>query len=187
MGRRSPITHESLFNLAEQGKIFYIYDTAKRLQSQYPKQHRSLIANIAKRSRYFVANTARINARSEILGQSEVGFRFYEGAAAGSVMIGVPPNNEAYKKHFDWPDAVIDVPYDTRDMAKILGDLDSQPQRLNEIRKNSIVQTLQRHDWCYRWRYILDLVKLTPKPALLAREKRLRELADLVRRSNDEA
>jgi len=153
------------------------------MQTFYPQQHRSLVANIAKRSRYFLANVAKINYRSETHGQSEIGFRFFEGAAAGTVMIGEHPENEAFRKHFDWPDAVIQVPYDTANIAEVLADLDSQPERLERIRKNNIVQCLLRHDWAYRWRAILEMVGLEPRPGLLAREERLRKLAEHVQQA----
>ena len=177
MGRKSPVTHLSLLKLAEQGKIFYIYDTIHRMDTFYPQQHRFLVANIAKRSRYFWANIAKINAQSETQGQIEVGFRFFEGAASGTVMLGEPPKNDAFKEYFDWPDAVIPVPYDTENIGEILADLDSQPERIREIRKNGVVQSLLRHDWVYRWKAILDMVGLEPRPALIAREERLKKLA----------
>jgi len=183
LGRKSPVTHQALLDMAAQGRIFYIYDTIPSMQTFYPQQHRSLVANIAKRSRYFLANVAKINYRSETHGQSEIGFRFFEGAAAGTVMIGEHPENEAFRKHFDWPDAVIQVPYDTANIAEVLADLDSQPERLERIRKNNIVQCLQRHDWAYRWRAILEMVGLEPRPGLLAREERLRKLAEHVQQA----
>jgi hypothetical protein len=163
--------------MAEQRQIFYIYDTIDKMDTFYRRQHRSLLANIAKRSRYFIANTGKINKTVETQGQNEIGSRFFEGAAAGTVMIGDPPENGVFKKHFDWPDAVIHVPYDTADIAEVLTDLDSQPDRLAKIRKNNVVQSLLRHDWVYRWRDILDIVGLEPKPTLLEREQRLKELA----------
>ena len=180
MGRRSDVTHRSLLKMAERGEIFYIYDTSERMQTQHPRQHRSLIANIAKRSRYFVANVAKINYQSETHGQVEVGFRFFEGAGAGTVMFGETPENEVFHKNFDWPDAVIHVPYDTENIGGILAELDSQPQRLDAARKNNIIQSLLRHDWVYRWRDILNIAGLEPKPALLARENHLKQLAKIV-------
>jgi hypothetical protein len=150
------------------------------MQTQHPRQHRSLIANIAKRSRYFVANVAKINYQSETHGQVEVGFRFFEGAGAGTVMFGETPENEVFHKNFDWPDAVIHVPYDTENIGGILAELDSQPQRLDAARKNNIIQSLLRHDWVYRWRDILNIAGLEPKPALLARENHLKQLAKIV-------
>jgi len=184
MGRKSMITHQALLKMAEQRRIFYIFDTICQMETLYPRQHRSLIANIAKRSRYFVANTAKIDKRCETHGQSEIGFRFFEGAASGTIMIGEPPENRTFRKHFDWPDAVIHVPYDTVDIARILADLDSQPERLAEIRKNNVVQSLLRHDWVYRWRSILDMVGLKPRPALIAREERLKKLVEDVTKAS---
>ena len=180
MGRRSDVTHRSLLNMAERGEIFYIYDTIEVMETQHPRQHRSLVANIAKRSRYFVANTAKVNRQSETHGQVEVGFRFFEGAGAGTVMIGEVPKNEVFHKYFDWPDAVIHIPYDTENIRKILTELNSQPERLSVARKNNVIQCLLRHDWVYRWRDILSITGLEPIPALLVRESRLRELANTV-------
>lgn len=178
MGRKSLITHQALLKMAEQRGIFYIYDTFENMKTLLPRDHRILLANIIKRSRYFIANTAKINLHYETKGQSEVGYRFVEGAAAGTVMIGEPPENEVFRKHFYWPDAVIRVPFDSPNIAEALADFDSQPERLAEIRKNNIVQSLLRHDWVYRWRAILDIVGLKPGPALIAREERLKKLAE---------
>jgi len=181
MGRKSEVTHRFLLKMAERGEIFYIYDTIKTMETQQPAQHRNLIASIAKRSRYFIANVAKINRQSETHGQIEVGFRFFEGAGAGTVMLGEAPENEVFNKNFDWPDAVIHVPYDTENISEILAGLDSQPKRLDAARKNNIIQSLLRHDWVYRWRNILNIVGLEPKPALLARENRLKQLAKIVK------
>lgn len=180
IGRKSTVTHQSLLKMAEQKGIFYIYDTYDTLrswQTQSYKHHRSLIANIAKRSRYFIANAPKIDRKAETCGQNEISYRFFEGAASGTIMIGDPPKNEDFRKHFDWPDAVIRVPFGTADVAEVIADLDSNPDRLKKIRKNNVIQSLLRHDWVYRWRAILDIVGLEPKPALIAREKHLKKLA----------
>ncbi len=184
LGRKSQVTHKALLDLAQKKHFFYIYDTVPCMKTFYPRQHRDLIANIAKRSRYFVANTAKINRQCETHGQIEVGFRFFEGAAAGTVMFGVPPENEAFREYFDWPDAVINVPFDSPNIADILAELDSQPERLEKIRKNNIVQSLLRHDWVYRWKSILKMSGLDPRPALVAREKRLKELANVIKKNS---
>ncbi len=184
MGRKSLITHQALLRMAEQRQIFYIYDTFGGMKTLLPRDHRILLANIAKRSRYFIANAPKIDKQSETGGQTEISYRFFEGAASGAVMIGETGENEPFKKRFDWPDAVIHVPYDTVDIAEILADLDSQPERLAEIRKKSVVQSLLRHDWVYRWRVILDMVGLKPRPALIAREERLKKLAEDVTKAS---
>jgi len=184
MGRKSPITHQALLKMAEQRQIFYIYDTFENMKTLLPRDHRILVANIAKRSRYFIVNAPKIDQQFETGGQTEISYRFFEGAASGAVMIGETGENEPFKKHFDWPDAVIRVPYNTGDIAEILADLDSQPERLGKIRKNNVIQSLLRHDWVYRWRAILDMVGLEPRPALLAREKRLKKLAEDIKKTS---
>lgn len=180
LGRKSPVTHQALLKMAEQRKIFYIYDTFERMKTFLPRDHRILIANIAKRSRYFVANAPKIDRPSETGGESGLSYRFLEGAASGTVMIGEPRENEEFRKHLDWPDAVIHVPFDAPNIAEILADLDSQPERLEQIRRNNVVQCLLRHDYVYRWKAILDMVGLKPRPALIAREKHLKKLAEMV-------
>jgi hypothetical protein len=114
-----------------------------------------------------------------------MGFRFFEGAAAGTVMIGQPPDIPAFRENFDWPDAVIPIAYDEPNIAKILADLDSEPKRLAEIRKNNVIQSLLRHDWVYRWKDILHIAGLKPTPAIAAREKRLHEIANMTQFSGE--
>jgi hypothetical protein len=181
MGRKSLVTHQALLKMAEEGKIFYIYDTFENMKTLLPRDHRILVANIAKRSRYFIANAPKIDRPFETHGQGEISYRFFEGAASGTLMIGETRESEAFRKHFDWSDAVIPIPYDTENIAEILAELDSQPKCLEAARKNNVVQCLLRHDWVYRWRDILNIAGLEPKPALLARENRLKQLAKIVK------
>jgi spore maturation protein CgeB len=172
--------------MAAQKQIFYIYDTVHsgRMFTSVPSEHRDLIASIAKRSRYFLAYPPKIDQPWQTSGQDEIGFRFFEGAASGTVMIGQPPDKQAFREHFDWPDAVIPMAFDEPDVAKFLKKLDSEPERTAEIRKNGVVQSLLRHDWAYRWREILGIVGLAPRPELVAREQRLENLAEIVNNMN---
>lgn len=178
IGRNSQITHKALLKMARQKEIFYIYDTTIRKETAWPSEHRSLIANIAKRSRYFLVNPAKIDRRFETGGQNEIGFRYFEGAAAGTVMIGESPRTDVFKEHFGWTDSVIHVPFDSPNIAGILDKLDSQPQRMAEARKNNVVQSLLRHDWAYRWNTILNLADLKPDASLIDRLDSLKKLAE---------
>ncbi|MDT8303792.1 MAG: glycosyltransferase, partial [Sedimentisphaerales bacterium] len=181
IGRKSKVTHRALLKMAEQNMIFYIYDTIIRKETDQPAEHRSLIANIAKRSRYFLVNPAKIDRQFETCGQNEIGFRYFEGAAAGTVMIGEHPETEVFREHFGWTDSVIHMPFDTPDVANILADLDSEPERIAEARKNNIVQSLLRHDWAYRWNTILNLAGLKPNTALTERLEYLTKLAEEIK------
>jgi spore maturation protein CgeB len=181
IGRKSQVTHRALLKMAEQKKIFYVYDTIIRKDTARPAEHRSLIANIAKRSRFFLVNPAKIDRQFERGEQNEIGFRYFEGAAAGTVMIGEYPETEAFSEHFGWPDSVIRTPFDSPDIAEILAELDYQPDRIAEARKNNIVQSLLRHDWAYRWSTILNIAGLKPSPALTDRLEHLKKLAEEIK------
>lgn len=178
IGRKSRVTHEALLKMAEQNKIFYLYDTIIRKETARPQEHRSLIAGIAKRSRFFLVNPAKINQRFETGKQDEIGFRYFEGAAAGTIMIGEHPRTKAFEDHFGWTDSVIRVPFDTPDIADKLAELDSQPDRLEKARKQNIIQSLLRHDWAYRWNTILNIAGLKPSDALIKRLDFLKKLAE---------
>lgn len=181
IGRKSQVTHRALLKMVTQNKIFYIYDSMHGMYTARPVEHRSLIANMAKRSRYFLVNPAKIDRQFETCGQNEIGFRYFEGAAAGTVMIGEHPETEVFREHFGWPDSVIHVPFDTPDIADILAELDSQPERIQEARKNNIVQSLLRHDWAYRWNTILNIAGLKPGTPLTDRLEYLKNLAEEIK------
>ena len=81
-------------------------------------------------------------------------------------MVGTTPKCPEWEQSFDWPDAVIEIPYETTKIADILADLDSQPERLALARYNNIVNSLRRHDWAHRWRTILRAAEMEPRQAL---------------------
>ncbi|MBF2064014.1 MAG: glycosyltransferase family 1 protein [Calothrix sp. C42_A2020_038] len=179
IGRRSPIIHQALLEFSEQKNLLYLYDTLKGLQMNNYKEHRKLYSNLIKRSRYFIANKAKFDTPEQTGGQEEIGSRFFEGAAGGAVMIGIPPNNEAFNTIFDWNDAIIPIGYDTSNLSDIITELDKQPERLHQIRENNIVNTLLRNDWVYRWEKVLEKVGLHITPKMISRKNYLHDLAKL--------
>jgi len=79
---------------------------------------------------------------------------------------------------FPSADAVVSLPYDCRDVADVLADLEGQPERVAQIRADNVGGTLERHDWAHRWRAILNDVGLQPLSGIEARLARLAEMAD---------
>jgi Glycosyl transferases group 1 len=187
IGRRSPVTHSALVKLAAARRIFYYFDTIAassgidRKQRTFsvadPAQHRLLLASLLQRSRYFIANRSRIDEPEHTGGQEEIAGRFYEGAAAGAVMLGEPPNAEQFRSQFGWPDAVIRMPFDCPDVERVLADLDADPQRLARVRHENARQAALQHDWLHRLEVIFKTVGLVPTPAMSQRRRRLEELA----------
>lgn len=187
IGRRSPVTHERLVSLAAARRIFYYFDTfaggSGREQKQRtfrvadPRQHRLLLASLLQRSRYFIANRSRVNEPEHTGGHEEIAGRFYEGAAAGAVMLGEPPNAEQFRSQFGWPDAVIRMPFDCPDVERVLAELDADQERLARIRHENARQAALQHDWNHRLESVFRTVDLNPTPAMRERRGHLDELA----------
>jgi hypothetical protein len=180
IGRRSERTHQALLRLAAENKIFYVHDTIDSLQAYDIPEHRRMMADMLKRTRYFLVNPGKINRPDETGGQVEFGYRYFEGATPGTIMVGEIPRNKEFEKIFHWEDAVIEMPFDSEDIGDIIKNLDSQPDRQTNIRRNNITQTLLHHDWVYRWEEVLNIAGLQPLPALHGRKDELRERASLV-------
>jgi hypothetical protein len=167
-----------LLDLARERRLFYLYDTfSGNIPVQNPAEHRLQLGNLIKRSRFFLANRAKANEEGETGRQEELGFRFFEGAAGGAVMIGEAPEVASFQEHFDWPDALIHLPFGSPRIGELIAGLKGQPQRLARIRRDNVVHVLRRHDWAYRWRAVLEYLGLTPLKGLREREGRLAALA----------
>jgi hypothetical protein len=182
IGRRYDSIHHELLTAAERGDIFYVYDShvgGGLTEVHDDRQHRELFANIAKRSRYFVVATAKMDQPDYRQGQVEVGYRYYEGAAAGAVMIGDAPDCDAYRELIGWPEAVIQIQPDGSDTMAVLNELGSDRERLAAISRRNTKEALLRHDWSHRWNEMFRIVGIDPSPRKAAREQRLKHLAEL--------
>jgi hypothetical protein len=180
IGRRSAAIHQALLQLAVRSEIFYVHDTIRAAATEAldHREHRDLLANIAKRSRCFLVAPAKMDAPGETRGQVEIGYRYYEGAAAGCVMLGQAPECDAFRHQFDWPDAVVEVDPDGSDVVKALRSLGLDRSRVRQISTRNATEALLRHDWIYRWKDILRTVGVQPSAGLAAREERLKQLAE---------
>ena len=184
IGRRSPVTHQALLDRAERQQSVYYYDTVaasgadlrdRTFRVDSPNEHRRMLATLLKHTCYYIANRGYVNYPTG--GHDWISARFYEGAAAGTVMIGEPPRTEEFKQQFDWPDAVIHVPFDSPDIGRIITDLDGDPERLRAIRRNNVREAAQRHDWLHRIQVVFDILGLAPTEKMHARAKRLERIA----------
>lgn len=179
VGRRWEGIHQALLKQAADREIFYVYDTLQTGESQAAdhRQHRDLYANVAKRSRFFLVAPGKVNVQEETRGQIEIGFRYYEGSAAGTIMVGQAPDLDRFRSLFDWPDAVVRLEPDGSDTTRVLRGLMAEPVRMQEISRRNVRGALLRHDWVYRWRQILEIAGLEPGAGTNRREARLRTLA----------
>lgn len=182
VGRRWSGIHHALLRTASSKEIFYIYDTVAGVANLEPhdyEHHRDLYANLAKRSQYFVVAPAKMDAPEETQGQVEIGYRYFEGAAAGAVMIGQRADCEAFRESFNWPDVVIEIQPDGSDVHDVLSRLRQEPERISTISRRNAAEALLHHDWLYRWKKIFRVSGIEPSPGMVAREQHMKDLAQL--------
>ncbi|MEA5463759.1 glycosyltransferase [Leptothoe sp. PORK10 BA2] len=181
IGRRPAETHQSLFQYSQQNNnFFYYYDTFNnpgKLEIGNPREHRAKLIDVLQRSRYNIAAHARFDATSETGGQQEIGFRYFEGVAAGTVLVGMPPMGDVFPHYFDWEDPIIKVNLFEQDVLEVIQALNAQPETVERMRRRNVANSLRKHDWVYRWRDILATFNLAPSPAVIERENHLQQLA----------
>src|SRR5262249_14922673 len=149
IGRRSAVTHAALLARARERGIFYYYDTIRMTSGvshagqqvtfsvMDPAEHRFKLASLLKLSRYFLASRARAN--EPVAEQDELSGRFFEGAAAGAVMIGVRPRTGKFLTQFDWPEAVVDAPWDDPDVGALIERLGAEARPPRPTRPDRVV------------------------------------------------
>ncbi|MDF3813914.1 glycosyltransferase, partial [Rhodopseudomonas sp. BAL398] len=145
-----------------------------------PPPHRRLRARVQNTRVYFSANPRHVNYPGCGAGRDEISARFYEGAAAGTVMLGEAPRIDEFKRQFDWPDAVIHLPFDSPDIGQILAELNGNPGRLRAVMRENARQAALRHDWLYRIQTVFEIMGLAPTEQMQIRAQRLAEIASRV-------
>lgn len=179
IGRRFPGVHASLRGLAAAGDFFYVHDTfvGSDMQPSDHREHRELYANMAKRSRFFMVAPGKMDATDETGGQVEIGYRYYEGCAAGAILLGQVPECDSFYEMFGWTDSVVPIRTDGSDTVAVLSELLAQPERMHAISRENTIQALLRHDWVYRWKDVYKVAGIPSSQGMLKREARLKALA----------
>lgn len=177
VGRRSRVTHEALRARPE---LMLHYDTTAAGAVKDPQEHRMQYAAFAQRSRFFIANRAKFQNRDQDRHAPEIGARFFEGAAAGAVLIGDHPGGAQFDEHFGWNDALIRQPSDAPNIGDLVDDLLAQPGRLADISRRNVTECLRRHDWAHRFALVAADVGLERHPRLQERLANLEVMASKV-------
>ena len=186
IGRRSQESHDALIRIARERRLFYYYDTISGNGCKYGltasdmEQHRMLLANLVKRSKYFLVNPGKFDLPGDIGGEEIIGARYFEGAASGAIMIGGKPKNPEFDKSFPWPNPVLQLGSGPDAIEDLLDERLRSPERQEAMRINNVFHSLREHDWAYRWEAILKMTGLEVSPLLAERKRRLEALAKTV-------
>jgi hypothetical protein len=110
MGRRIEKRHAKFVHWSNKSGAFYFFDTAGNVPMIDHREHRKRYINILNRTKLFVVSPGKVvNPLNEVLPE-EIGYRYFEGAACGTVMIGDIPNSPVFKECFDYPNPVLPIP-----------------------------------------------------------------------------
>ncbi|NIJ78677.1 hypothetical protein FHT08_003818 [Xanthomonas campestris] len=170
IGRRMPQVHAQWLAHAQANPdFFYLHDVLRGGAVQDWAAHRLQSAAMIKRAKFFMAHDFVVDTQGFFKGvkKQALATRYFEGAAGGAVILGSAQACPEFAQHFDWEDAVIELPADGEEVGLFLRDLEQQPDRLERARLHNTVQCLRRHDWAHRWAQILQTLQL-PRPPLMA-------------------
>lgn len=179
-GRRLPGTHAPLLAAAQEGRLFYHYDTVRgAFDVTGHVEHRAALAALLQRARYGVVyqNNDEPGRVARTGGEESLTNRYFETLAAGAVMLGSAPDVADFAAAFDWPDAVVPLPAPAPAVLDVIAELDADPARLDRARRAAVTASLRRHDWAHRWQAVLDAVGMAPHARLRDRLARLEERA----------
>lgn len=187
MGRRTAREHQALYAAAEAAGLSYLFATTAPENIPNLGEHRRQLIHRIQCSKLFVVAPSRSNEPEVTGGQEEVGFRYFEGAAAGAVMIGRAADTPTFEECFSWPEAVIPLPSGPAQYPAFLAELLSQPERLAGVRSDGMYHCLTRHDWAFRIEALLQLVGLGGLGDTQAMTRRKQELHRLAALSSKDA
>ena len=176
IGRRSATQHEAALQWTSDNDGWYHFDTFGPPTVTQPYVHRQVTAALFANAAVSVCNYARFD-QPEVTGiQAEVGARYVEALAAGSVIAGVHPTNKLFQSEAGFgglegvqPLALTGtVSVEEIDRMVRLG---RNPWVRSELRRRACYH----HDWGHRISDIVDLLDMDEPKRLI---ERLRLLAD---------
>lgn len=174
-------TEQALIRYTDEIGGFFHYQTVFGPSvARSHSEHRHNYAGLLKRAKYFLCYAAKF-ANAERGRQVEFGLRYIEGVAAGTVMLGDPIDNPAYREWFSWENAVIPLSTEETEPEVLIRQLEREPERMDAVRRANLTAALTKLDNLYRWRDVLKLAGLPETPGMQARQTRLYRLAEQVR------
>lgn len=168
IGRREPTQHEQILEWAATNQELYLYDTLDGKAVSW-REHRDAVATWYRQSRIAVCNYGKHDRPRQIGNLRIVPGRLFEGLAAGSILIGMPPDEENQRR------LVGDVVVESTESTDLVDLLDkyNDPAARREMSLRNASLAARRHDWAHRWRDLLEVlgvdrpVRLDERLALL--------------------
>jgi hypothetical protein len=167
-GRTNEQVHAQLqqFNEPESRRL-YMHSTFAGTEVHNMKEHVTLLNRLLQRSKislcFEASNLERFRGRSPLL------YRWFEGWAAGCVIVGKKPTSKSIEALMSWQDSTLNIPDEPDEVIPFFEALLQNEPRLQEIARRNYVECRLRHDWRYRFRDLFEVLNL-PLPAQLTEQ-----------------
>ncbi|MCP3993341.1 MAG: glycosyltransferase family 1 protein [Actinomycetia bacterium] len=173
-GRRDETTHASLKGAARDRGWFYLYDSTAAPTTSDVIGHRVSYAELVRRSRVMIANSAKFDQLDQLRAGRDVPGRHFEAAGAGTVIVGDSPDPRNLELAQVDPGRLVQMPSSTDDVGPLVALL-ADRDRWAELSRMARREALERHDWAYRWSTILGAAGIDHLPPL---DERIAALAE---------
>jgi hypothetical protein len=175
IGRRLADLHEELLKWAYRDHRFYRYDTFRAATVDDPIQHRRDLGQRYQRASVALCSYPKHDMPEETRGQRIIPQRLWEGLAGGTVMIGMPPEEELQRIAVG--EVVVEqLPADPKEGVAAIEELVDGDTRW--IRRRNLDLALRQHDWVHRWITVFETLGLDVPPDATQRVKELDAIAD---------
>jgi hypothetical protein len=155
VGRRLPVVHERLLQIARRRDLFYYYQTHRAPMAIDLRESQELTGRLCQSSRVHVSWSVDRTSADRAGEGAAVTARWFESAACGAAVIGGAPHTEEFHRLFPYPGFVRELdpsaPETTEDVldAALADDRAEERQALAEH-----VRCV--HTWAVRWRQIVE-------------------------------
>lgn len=177
LGRGQKRLFNAFKELADHHYWTFIYSTHRVTSTGDYRGNRNRLKHALSRTVFLEVNPAKFDEAHLSENQHELGFRYFEGAGSGCVMVGPVLKNPHFKEVFPWEDAVVVLPEDDDELIPFFLDLRAQKDRLRTIMRANVHGALSRLDFAYRWEQTLRAVGMQPTNQILERREVLAKQA----------
>lgn len=162
VGRRQVVQHTAILEWATRNDRLYIYDTVDGTAVDW-LEHRHNLASWYKHAKIAVCNYAKHDLPELIGGLRAVPGRLFEGMAAGSILVGLAPDESVQRRLFG---TTVVESTEQSSVGTVLDKYcNTDATRATRIRNAALAA--RSHDWSHRWRVILGEIGI-PEPRALA-------------------
>lgn len=177
-GRRSGAQHVALSEWAHRTGAYYEFDTLLDARLADGREHRRHYYEQIARSRAFVANPARFDLPELCGAAQEVGLRYLEALACGTVVLGGHAGSPVLRRVLVDPPGFVELAVDAEHLGLDVQELLGDHRTLLELGLANRSLAVAHHDVLHRWQLMAAELGLALTPGANVRGDALAAAAD---------